>query len=84
MGYPQRMRLQLHGQPYYIRISDPGQPFRSQFVLHRTDIGLIMKTINRTSQCNKVDAGRLYASYRLNLLLLKGQRCVITTATLKS
>ena len=30
----------------------------------------------RTSWCNKVDAVRLYASYRLNLLLLKGQRCV--------
>ena len=30
----------------------------------------------RTSRCNKVDAVRLYASYRLNLLLLKGQRCV--------
>ena len=31
----------------------------------------------RTSRCNKVDAVRLYASYRFNLLLLKGQRCVI-------
>ena len=30
----------------------------------------------RTSWCNKVDAVRLFASYRLNLLLLKGQRCV--------
>ena len=33
----------------------------------------------RTSRCNKVDgldAVRLYASYRLNLLLLKGQRFV--------
>ena len=37
------------------------------------DIGLTKPTINRTS---KVDAVRLYASYRLNLLLLKGQRCV--------
>ena len=26
-----------------------------------------------TSQCNKVDAVRHYASYRLNLLLLKGE-----------
>ena len=31
---------------------------------------------NRTSWCNKVDAVRLYASYRLNLRLPKGQRCV--------
>ena len=30
---------------------------------HRTDIGLIKKTINRTSRCNKVDVVRLYASY---------------------
>ena len=29
------------------------------------------------SRCNKVDAVRLYASYRLNLLLPKGQICVI-------
>ena len=31
---------------------------------------------DRTSRCSKVDAVRLYASQRLNLLLLKGQRCV--------
>ena len=66
----------LHEQPLYIWISEPGQPFRSQFVLYRTDIGLIKQTINRTSQCNKVDAVWLYASYRLNLHLLNGQRCV--------
>ena len=34
-------------------------------------------SMNRNSWCNKVDAVRLYASYRLNLLLLKGQRCLI-------
>ena len=28
---------------------------------------------DRTSRCNKVDAVRLYASYRLNLLLLRGR-----------
>ena len=60
----------------HIFISEPGQPFRSQFVLYRTDIGLIEQTINRTSRCNKVDAVRRYASYRLNLLIQKGQRCV--------
>jgi len=32
--------------------------------------------MDRTSLCNKVDAARRYASYRFNLLLLKGQRCV--------
>ena len=31
-----------------------------------------------TSRCNKIDAVRLYGLYRLNLLLLKGQRCVYT------
>jgi len=31
---------------------------------------------DRTIRCNKVDRVRLYASYRLNLLLIKGQRCV--------
>ena len=55
-----------HGQPQYILISEPGQPFRSQFVLYRPDIGLIKQTLNRTSRWNKVDAVRLYASYRLN------------------
>ena len=34
------------------------------------------QTLNRTSRCNKVDTVRLYASYRLDLLYLKGQRCV--------
>ena len=34
----------------------------------------VPSSMNRTSRCNKVDAVRLYASYRLNLLLLKGQR----------
>ena len=29
------------------------------------------------SRCNKFDAVRLYTSYRLNLLLLKGQKCVL-------
>ena len=32
--------------------------------------------MDRTSRCNKVDTVRMYASYRLNLLLLNGQRCV--------
>ena len=36
----------------------------------------VPSSMDRTSRCNKVDALRLYASYRLNLLLLKGQRCV--------
>ena len=33
-------------------------------------------SMNRSSRCNKVDAVRLYASYRIKLLLLKGQICV--------
>ena len=34
-------------------------------------------SMDRRSRCNKVDAVRPYASYRFNLLLLKGQRwCV--------
>ena len=37
----------------------------------------VPNSMDRISQCNKVDAVRLYASYRLNLLLLKGQRCVL-------
>ena len=36
----------------------------------------VPSSIDRTSWCNKVDAVRLYASYRLNLLLLKMQRYV--------
>ena len=31
----------------------------------------VPSSMDRTSRCNKVDAVRLYASYRLNLLLLK-------------
>ena len=33
--------------------------------------------LGQDSRCNKVDAVRLYASYRLNLPLLDGQRCVL-------
>ena len=40
-------------------------------------IWTVPSSMDRTSRCNKVDAVRLYASYRLNLLLLKGQRCVV-------
>ena len=36
----------------------------------------VPSSMDRTSRCDKVDAVRLHASYRLNLLLLKGQRCV--------
>ena len=36
-----------------------------------------IKLLDRTSWCNKVDAVRLYASYRLNLLWLQGQICMI-------
>ena len=36
----------------------------------------VPSSMDRTSRCGKVDAVRLYASYKLNLLLLKGQRCV--------
>ena len=36
----------------------------------------VPSSVNRTNRCNKVDAVRLYASYRLNLLLLKWQICV--------
>ena len=37
---------------------------------------IVPSSMVRTSQCDKVEAVRLYAPYRLNLLLLKGQRWV--------
>ena len=36
----------------------------------------VPSSMDRTNRCNKVGAVRLYASYRLNSLLLKGQICV--------
>ena len=36
----------------------------------------VPNSMDRTIRCDKVDSVRLYASYRLNLVLLKGQRCV--------
>ena len=51
-----------------------GQPYSTFEVPSR--VNLALWTLDRTSRCNKIDAVRLYASYRLNLLLLKGQRCV--------
>ena len=49
----------IHGQPSYIWISKPGQPFRSQFVLY-----LALCT-------GLAGATRLTRSFRLNLHLLK-------------
>ena len=37
----------------------------------------VPSSMDRTSRCNKVDEVRLYASYRFNLFLIKGQRCVL-------
>ena len=54
---------------FYIVVYEPGQPFPSHFVLYRPDFGLIK---HRTSWCNKVDAVRLYASYRCRFTLTKG------------
>ena len=39
--------------------------------------GLWVNDADNQQNYNKVDAARLYALYRLNLLLLKGQRCVV-------
>ena len=39
----------------------------------------VPNSMDRTSRCNNVDVVRLYASYMLNLLLLKKQRCVCLT-----
>ena len=36
----------------------------------------VPSSMDRTSRCNKVDALKRYALYRLNLRLLKEQRCV--------
>ena len=43
----------------------------------------VPSSMDRTSRCHKVDAVRLYASYRLNLLLLKGKRSVICKLNVK-
>ena len=42
----------------------------TQFVLYSPDIGWIKQTHHRTNRCSKVDG------VSLNLLLLKGERCV--------
>ena len=63
---------------YNILISVPGQPFQSQFVLYRTDIGLINQTINWTSRCNlRLTRSDFMLHIGSDLLLLKGQRCVL-------
>ena len=43
----------------------------------------VPSSMDRTSRCNKVDTVRLYTSYRLNLLLLKKQRCVLQMIFIK-
>ena len=62
----------IHGQPSYIWISKPGQPFRSQFLLYLA----LWTGLAGATRLTRPES-RLYASYRLNLLLLKGQRCVV-------
>ena len=44
----------------------------------------VPRSMDRSSRCNKVDTVRLYASYMLNLLLLKGQRCVTSLSSNRS
>ena len=43
----------------------------------------VPSSMDRSSRCNKVDDVRLYAPNRFNLLLLKGQMCVISHRNLR-
>ena len=52
--------------------------FRAQLTFP-VPVSTVPSSMDRTSRCYKIDAVRLYASYRLNLLLLKEQRCVTCT-----
>ena len=44
----------------------------------------VPSSMDRTSRCNKVNAVRLNALYRFNLLLLKGQICVFDLRALRA
>ena len=57
------------GQPEYIWSFRAGSTFS-------VPVCTVPSSMDRTSRYNKVDAVILYASYRLNLLLLKRQRCL--------
>ena len=60
-----------YGQPYVVHSN-----FRAGSTFP-VPVCTVPSSMDRTSRCNKVDAVRLSASFRLNLLLLKGQRCVV-------
>ena len=77
--YSQRMRFQRkRPRAAVVHLNfRAGSTFPVPVCTVSPDFRLLKQTLNRTSRCNKVDAIRLYASYRLNLLLPKGlQRCV--------
>ena len=52
--------------------------FRAGGSIFPVPVCTVPNSMDMTSRCNKIDAVRLYASYRLNLLLLEGQRCVFS------
>ena len=61
-------------------LSRPRQPlytFPSRVNLSCPSLYTVPSSMDRTRRCNKVDAVRLYASYRLNLFLPKGQIWVV-------
>ena len=61
-----------HGQPEYIWNSEPGQLFRSQFVLYRPVSGEMKQTLAGLAGATRLTR----FDFRLNLHLLKSQRCV--------
>ena len=68
--YKESLEVTLHGHLHFRAGSTFSVP-----------VWTVPSSLDRTSRCNKVDAVRLYASYRLNLLLLKGQRSLEVTLT---
>ena len=70
----QKHRNRIHTY-WYTRAAVVHLNFRAGSIFP-VPVCIVPSSMDRTSLCNKVDAVRLYASYRLNLLLPKGQICV--------
>ena len=72
----------IYSIPYDCNTSIIDAPMGSRSAFEfpsRVPVCTVPSSMDRTSccWCNKVDAVRLYASYRLYLLLPKGQICVL-------
>ena len=68
--------VNIQGDPEYDILFNTGCWNFRTWSTFPVQVCTVTSSMDKTNRCNKVDTVRLYPSYRLNLLLLKGQLCV--------